>query len=655
MMNPIPPSAPQYVSASDIATLAGVRRAAVSNWRRRREDFPSPVPGVGSTAKPLFDDAEVRAWLKAQGYDIAKASYTDVLWNLMNGLRGALPPADSAALIVTLIAARNADPKAWEAAELGSAADATAVIAASGITVPDGVAPLLETEAAGIDWRSLLSAIGALPLAELGSIADEMLIRAHASRAFDWLVPSDATKVIVAAAGKLPRRPTVYDPACGLAWTAGELLANASQGSAVLAELNSHVAQVAHHRLALHGLCAEVSSGDSLKQDPAPALRADIAVCVPPFGLRWDAKAAVSDPRWIFGVPAPNRSELAWVQDAIAHLAEDGLGLVLTPMGVLTAIGRTVQEIRARLVREGSVQAVIALPGGMAAGTRIETALWILRPRGAGDDEVLFLDASTMPLEEILEGIHGWHDGGFPLPERAVRIPRGEAAEGDAVLAPSRWLSQLDLRTPEAAEEVVEQRRQQLQQTLEKLRSLDLPDLTLPKDVSGRVSSVKELRAAGALDVTRGVRIDRDAQQLSVGDLRAVRLPDHGLEPTSKGVTASGDVVVSTTGTLLTRVDETGGHQLGSHLIALTPSSDSLDPEFLALCLAAEPNKMRMGGTGAPRVAVNDLHLPVPPISAQRQVAEKVRSLRQLNDVLPGLADELIAALGEAVWAHALT
>ncbi len=35
------------VTAAGIARLAGVGRAAVSNWRRRHADFPKPVGGTG--------------------------------------------------------------------------------------------------------------------------------------------------------------------------------------------------------------------------------------------------------------------------------------------------------------------------------------------------------------------------------------------------------------------------------------------------------------------------------------------------------------------------------------------------------------------------------------------------------------------------------
>lgn len=55
----------EEVTAADIARLAGVGRAAVSNWRRRHADFPNPVGGT--RVSPTFSLDEVERWLFANG------------------------------------------------------------------------------------------------------------------------------------------------------------------------------------------------------------------------------------------------------------------------------------------------------------------------------------------------------------------------------------------------------------------------------------------------------------------------------------------------------------------------------------------------------------------------------------------------------------
>ncbi|MFF5186442.1 helix-turn-helix transcriptional regulator [Streptomyces sp. NPDC000345] len=53
----------QLVSLAGVATLAGVTRAAVSNWRRRH-DFPKPVMTAGRTVWVVR--AEALAWLASR-------------------------------------------------------------------------------------------------------------------------------------------------------------------------------------------------------------------------------------------------------------------------------------------------------------------------------------------------------------------------------------------------------------------------------------------------------------------------------------------------------------------------------------------------------------------------------------------------------------
>ncbi|MFD4672111.1 N-6 DNA methylase [Lentzea sp. NPDC058450] len=67
----------ETVSAGDIARLAEVGRAAVSNWRRRFEDFPSPVGGTASSPLYLLRDVEV--WLRRNGKSF-RVSPAERLW-----------------------------------------------------------------------------------------------------------------------------------------------------------------------------------------------------------------------------------------------------------------------------------------------------------------------------------------------------------------------------------------------------------------------------------------------------------------------------------------------------------------------------------------------------------------------------------------------
>ncbi|MFJ3841510.1 hypothetical protein ACIPY6_39225 [Streptomyces sp. NPDC090054] len=63
-LDPVAPAGYRRLLAG-VARIARVGRAAVVTWRRRHDDFPTPVGG--SDVHPEFDRAAVIAWLLAHG------------------------------------------------------------------------------------------------------------------------------------------------------------------------------------------------------------------------------------------------------------------------------------------------------------------------------------------------------------------------------------------------------------------------------------------------------------------------------------------------------------------------------------------------------------------------------------------------------------
>src|SRR5271170_734029 len=66
-----------HVILAEIARIAGVGRAAVSNWRRRHGTFPAPVGG--SDTSPQFSLTEVEQWLRRNG-KVERAGSRERLW-----------------------------------------------------------------------------------------------------------------------------------------------------------------------------------------------------------------------------------------------------------------------------------------------------------------------------------------------------------------------------------------------------------------------------------------------------------------------------------------------------------------------------------------------------------------------------------------------
>ncbi len=107
---------------------------------------------------------------------------------------------------------------------------------------------------------------------------------------------------------------TVLDPACG---TGALLKAAATRPEQRLYAQDSapELAALTTLRLALHTWSTvRGATGDTLRADAYPQLHADAVLCHPPFNERnWGHDELAYDPRWEYGFPARNESELAWV------------------------------------------------------------------------------------------------------------------------------------------------------------------------------------------------------------------------------------------------------------------------------------------------------------------------------------------------------
>uniref|UniRef100_UPI0034DFA396 helix-turn-helix transcriptional regulator n=1 Tax=Streptomyces flavofungini TaxID=68200 RepID=UPI0034DFA396 len=104
------------VTAAGIARLAGVGRAAVSNWRRRHGDFPKPVGGTDTS--PAFALAEVERWLRAQG-KLVEVPLRERLWQQLAGHPAG--PATALAHTGLALLLLQDRPAAWPA--LGAVSD----------------------------------------------------------------------------------------------------------------------------------------------------------------------------------------------------------------------------------------------------------------------------------------------------------------------------------------------------------------------------------------------------------------------------------------------------------------------------------------------------------------------------------------------------
>ncbi|MGW4460442.1 N-6 DNA methylase, partial [Streptomyces albidoflavus] len=337
------------VTAAEIARLAGVGRAAVSNWRRRHADFPRPVGGTATS--PSFALVEVEAWLRAQG-KLAELPLAERVWQYLSGHPEGAATALVRAGCVLLLAAE--EPEVREAAD---AADDPARALA------DALAPVLDRrfgtgrgravpapEAAWFDAPTLTLVRAAAELAAGDGVAETyafLLGRQLEAHPRQYAPTPEALAGLMAAlAGPAP---TVLDPACG----SGGLLLAAEGASAVQGqEADGQLAALTALRLALRpkgARAVDVRAADTLRADALTGEAADAVLCHPPFNERnWGHDALAYDPRWEYGFPARTESELAWVQHCLARLRDGGTAVLLMPPAAHLLTTSTARESELR-------------------------------------------------------------------------------------------------------------------------------------------------------------------------------------------------------------------------------------------------------------------------------------------------------------------
>ncbi|MGA4901968.1 N-6 DNA methylase [Streptomyces griseoincarnatus] len=381
-------AAAPLVTGAEVARLAGVTRAAVSNWRRRYDDFPAPVSGGAGT--PLFSLPEVRAWLAKQrkGQDLSD----DVrLWQALRGAYG--DDMVSGLALVSRFLTRGTEPG-----------------------LDPALSELLTQLAARESAADVIKALTERFLDSARRAGSDQVTSPRVVRAVSRFVPP------------LPEGGSVFDPACGigsLLFAVGPLAGSRHCGQ----ELDPSAAEFAQLRAGLIGLRdVSVTTGDSLRSDSWLNLRADLVVCDPPVAEPdWGREELLLDSRWELGTPSRAEGELAWLQHCYAHTAPGGHVLIVMPASV--AYRKAGRRIRAEMVRRGILSQVVALPPGTAASHKLPVHLWLLRRPSSPSDAVSvvrMVDLTANDPEELSE----------PAPEQVVDVPLVELLDDIVDLTP---------------------------------------------------------------------------------------------------------------------------------------------------------------------------------------------------------------------------
>lgn len=486
------------VGFPDIAALAQVSTQAVSNWRKRYDDFPEPR--VQSDSGVLFDLRSIEEWLLANGRIDQPIRPGSLVWRVADALRGSLRDTlfDSTSSMLFdftsswlcyLEACARADRQdTLFADELrGDAVDVSQehrwseVRQSADTVLPRRLrAAARAIETANPPLEGLLSALAPEPFPTVDLVrwfVDELEAAAAepTMQRFELFEDAQQNTVEVARTSGESTTPdnishlitelidefgsTTVDPACG---TGGLLLMAAvkhpgTRGDTrfVGVDINATAARHTRARFFLYGIDAEILSLDSLRRDPSDWPSADIVLCDPPYSAHWGDADLYRSPRWRYGTPPPAHADMAWVQLALSMLKPTGSAAVVLPPGSCFR-GGVESEIRGRLVRAGLIEALILLPARLRRDTSIPLTIWLLREQlaPADDRRLLLVDASAVgtpgrsihdlsesDIDEIVQLVRQWRSDRLVVPTgalTAVAVDVEELADAAFDLTPRR-------------------------------------------------------------------------------------------------------------------------------------------------------------------------------------------------------------------------
>lgn len=272
----------EELTAAAIARRVGVGRAAVSNWRRRYDDFPAPVGGNDSN--PTFLWAAVADWLERSGRaeQLAKAGRTETGTQALDGPTGGWTTRDES----SEQAKRNVEAELLLARVLVSLLPPATAASASG---------------------DFFATADDLPVVFDPACGDGTLLQAAADR-FENQVRLFGQEIDE----PLAQRATLGLRGHPLAGPYDVRLGDSLRGNR-FTELLGKAAAV---------------------------------VCEPPFDRPgWPADELATDRRWEFGRPEPRDGELAWVQHCYAHLRPHGTAVVaVSPRTCVSPSGQAIRK-----------------------------------------------------------------------------------------------------------------------------------------------------------------------------------------------------------------------------------------------------------------------------------------------------------------------
>lgn len=225
-----------------------------------------------------------------------------------------------------------------------------------------------------------------------------------------FYTPSEVSRIMAQVIGidkSKSQSETLYDPTCG----SGSLLLKsadlAPHGITIYGQENDNATRaLAVMNMWLHNFAdADIRQGNTMADpkftdDKTGELKTfDFAVSNPPFSYKKWMNGLVPDKDIYkrfdgFAIPPKKNGDFAFLLHLIKSLKSKGKACIVMPLGVLFR-GNSEAEIRKKVIKQGYIKGIIALPPNLFYGTGIAACLMIIDKEGAKDRKSIFMiDAS---------------------------------------------------------------------------------------------------------------------------------------------------------------------------------------------------------------------------------------------------------------------